>query len=42
MTRDTRIAGPQFRQGQIFGNACAFAAPCCAIPMYNRFRFAGE
>jgi hypothetical protein len=38
VTRDTRIARPRFRHAQIFGDACGFTAPCCAIPMYNRFR----
>ena len=40
MTRETRIARPQFRQARDVRQRLWFAAPCCAIPRYNHCGFA--
>jgi hypothetical protein len=42
MTREGRIARPQFRQAQMFGNACGFAVPCCAVPIYSHCGLCGR
>jgi hypothetical protein len=42
MIREGRIVRPQFRQAQMFGNACGFAVPCCAVPIYSHCGLCGR